>query len=141
MTALLERFTKLSVLEIEGTLRAPGTGELRQRVQALLNRGERRILLDLARLSGIDAAGVGELVRAYRTTNAAGGVLRIAHASRRVRHLLQVAGLLKLLSAGVEAWPDETGHPVAGCSSRTRSPSTSDRVQLRHWRTISECAV
>jgi len=74
--------------------------ELSQRVQSLLSDGERRILLDLSRLSDIDAAGVGELVRAFNTTSAAGGVLQIAHASRRVRKVLQIAGVLKILTGG-----------------------------------------
>ena len=98
--AALEQCTHRSILEVEGTLRAPVNAELSQRVQALLARGERRILLDLSRLSDMDAAGVGELVRAFNTTNAAGGILQIVDASRRVRQLLNIAGVLKLLTAG-----------------------------------------
>jgi len=102
MTALFEQCTPRSILEVEGALRAPLTSELRQSVRELLVRGERRILLDLSRLSHLDAAGVGELVGAFNTTNAAGGVLQIAHARGRVRQLLQAAGVLQLLTAG--AW-------------------------------------
>ena len=100
MMAALEQCTHRSILEVEGTLRAPVNAELSQRVQALLARGERRILLDLSRLSDMDAAGVGELVRAFNTTSAAGGILQIVDASRRVRQLLNIAGVLKLLTAG-----------------------------------------
>lgn len=100
MMAALEQCTHRSILAVEGTLRAPVNAELSQRVQALLARGERRILLDLSRLSDIDAAGVGELVRAFNTTSAAGGILQIVHANRRVCQLLNIAGVLKLLTAG-----------------------------------------
>ena len=100
MTSLLEQCTRRSILEVDGALRAPVTSELRHRVQALLVRGERRILLDLSRLSHLDAAGVGELVCALRTTHAAGGVLEVAHASRRVGQLLHIAGVLQLLTGG-----------------------------------------
>jgi anti-anti-sigma factor len=55
-------------------------------------------VLDLARLADIDAAGIGELMRAFQMTNAAGGVLQIARANRRVRHLLQVAGVFAILT-------------------------------------------
>ena len=103
MTDPLEQCAHRSILEVEGTLRVPVNSELSQRIRALLSCGERRILLDLSRLSDIDAAGVGELVRAFNTTSAAGGVLQIAHASRRVRQLLDIAGVLKLLTAGAEA--------------------------------------
>lgn len=89
-----------SVLSVEGTLRAPVSSELRRNVQSRLVRGERRILLDLSRLSSIDAAGVGELIGAFNTTTAAGGVLEIAHPRRHVRQLLHTVGVLNLLTAG-----------------------------------------
>ena len=50
---------------LQGALRAPLDGELRRTVRGLLRRGDRLIVLDLAGVRRIDAAGVGELVRAY----------------------------------------------------------------------------
>ena len=97
---LIEPTTRPSVLPVVGTLRVPVHSELLQTVKALLGRGERRILLDLARLSDIDAAGIGELVRAFNATRAAGGVLQIANASRHVGQPLEISGLLGLLTAG-----------------------------------------
>jgi anti-anti-sigma regulatory factor len=87
------------VLCIEGPLRAPVNVELRHRIRALLRRGERRIVLDLAR---IDAAGVGEIVRAYNMTFTANGMLRIVRATAWVREILQRLGILEVLSAGRE---------------------------------------
>ena len=101
MTLLLEECTEFVVLDVEGTLRAPVRRELRRNVEALLNRGERRILVNLARLTDIDAAGVGELLRAYHTTRAMGGVLQLAHARGHVRHLLDVTGIMARLGASV----------------------------------------
>jgi anti-anti-sigma factor len=86
-------------LLIRDSLRAPIDGELRRKIQALVRRGERTIVLDLARVHTIDAAGAGELMLAYRTIVAANGVLRIVHANRWVREILERAGLLRLLSA------------------------------------------
>src|SRR5512144_2048629 len=99
MTAAPEQCTHQSILEVTGSLRMPVSDGLRQRVQALLACGERRILLDVSRLTHIDAAGVGELVHAFNITSAAGGVLQIAHAGGRVRRLLHLSGLLTLLTA------------------------------------------
>jgi anti-anti-sigma factor len=95
-------------------------GELGHRVEALLCRGERRVVLDLVRLTDIDAAGVGELVGAFNMTNAAGGILRIAHASRRVRHLLHVTGVLSLLSADSETRLERTVAQAATGEFRAR---------------------
>jgi anti-anti-sigma factor len=93
---------EVSVLHIEGPLRVPLNAELRHRVHALLRRGERRILLNLAGVSDLDAAGLGELVQAYNDTTAANGVLRIAGTPARVREFLDRVGLFDLLSADVE---------------------------------------
>ena len=54
------------VLWLDDAFRAPVTGELRHRVHELLRRGERRIVLNMACVSRIDAAGAGELVRAVQ---------------------------------------------------------------------------
>lgn len=101
MTLLLDECTEFEVLDVEGALRAPLRPELRRHVEALLNSGERRILVNLARLTDIDAAGVGELARAYNTTSAMGGVLQVAHARGHVRRLLDVAGILRRLGASI----------------------------------------
>src|SRR5262245_9763367 len=98
MTGCLGLRTTYSVLEVEGSLRAPVHTRLHDDLATLLDHGVRRILLDLTRIPEIDAAGVGELVRAFNLTHAAGGVLRIANASERVGHFLRVAGILALLS-------------------------------------------
>jgi anti-sigma B factor antagonist len=102
MTAALDPRMPFAILPLEGTLRAPATAKLRRRVEALLGRGERQVVVDLANLSEIDAAGIGELVRAFNAMKSAGGVLQIAHATRHVRKLLQVTGLLTLLNRRAE---------------------------------------
>jgi anti-anti-sigma factor len=98
VTALVEECTQWTIVELHGTLRAPADMTLREKVDALLGRGERQIVLDLAGISAIDAAGIGELIRAYHTTIAAGGVMRIARARGRVRLVLKFVGVLNLLS-------------------------------------------
>lgn len=87
------------LLHLEGPLYAPVDGQLRHRVRTLLSRGERNIVVDLARVPKIDAAGVGELVRAYNMTLAANGVLRVTHATPWVYEVLERVGLSCLLSA------------------------------------------
>lgn len=87
------------IVEVEGKLQAPVSSELSQKVEAVLARGERRVLLNLSRLADIDAAGIGELVRLFNLTNAVGAVLQITHASRYVKPLLDITGLDTLLSA------------------------------------------
>jgi anti-anti-sigma factor len=90
--------TRCHIIPVEGALSAPIESRLMPRVQAALCRGARRVRLDLSRLSSIDAAGVGELVAAFNATKAAGGVLDISHAGRKVRHVLEATGVYALLT-------------------------------------------
>jgi anti-anti-sigma factor len=99
VTAPAEECTQWTLVELHGILRAPADMTLCERVEALLRGGQRQIVLDLAPLSAIDAAGVGELIRAYNMATGAGGVMRIARAKGRVGHLLEVAGVLRLFSS------------------------------------------
>ena len=87
------------VLCVVGTFCVPLGPELRLRLRALLRSDVRRIALDLGRVSRIDAAGVGELVRAYNMTTAVGGSLRIVRAGAWVREILERVGLFDLLTA------------------------------------------
>jgi anti-anti-sigma factor len=103
-------------LYIEGPLHAPVNRELRHRIRTLLRRGERTIVLDLARVPRIDAAGVGELVRAYNMTIAPNGVLKIVHASAWVREILERVGLLAVLTGSRR---DERRDTAASAGSPT----------------------
>jgi anti-anti-sigma factor len=85
---------------LQGALRAPLDAELRRTVCGLLRRGERLIVVDLAGVRRIDAAGVGELVRAYNMAVAAQGGLRIVHSTTWVREIVQRVGLFEILTEG-----------------------------------------
>ena len=97
MAAVVERPTRAATVRVIGQLRAPGTSALRRAVTALLLDGERQILLDLAAVTDLDAAGIGELVHVSNVTTAAGGALQIARARTSVRRLLDGVGLLQVL--------------------------------------------
>lgn len=81
-----------------GPLRTPVSRVMRQSVRALLRRGQRRIVLDLSGISRIDAAGIGELIRAFNMTTAVNGAMRVVNATGRVREMLERAQLFQLLS-------------------------------------------
>jgi anti-anti-sigma factor len=121
------------ILYLEGPLRLPLDEQLRHRVRALLGRGERTIVLDLARVSRIDAAGVGELVHAYNMTIAVNGVLRIAYPTAWVREILDRAGLFDLLSADPESDLKDRpsgAFPGGHTSSRRRRGSGSMAAEV-----------
>lgn len=107
-------------------VQAPVGAELRHRVKALLGAGKRRILLNLAGVSDLGAAGVGELVRAYNMATAANAMLRIANTFGRVREVLVRVGLFDLLSASAAQSGD--GIEDAGERLTFIAPATYIRV-------------
>jgi anti-anti-sigma factor len=92
--------SRVCVLHVQGALQAPLNGELELQVRAVLDRGERVIVLDLTRTATVDAAGVGELVRAYNMALAASGTLRVVHPTTRVHQILERVGLFDILRRG-----------------------------------------
>jgi anti-anti-sigma factor len=93
-------------VRIEDSPWLPFNGELPHMVRTLLRRGERRIVLDLAGVSRIDAAGIGELVRAYNIASASNSALRIVNTTPRVREMLERVGLFDRLDAGPNVTQD-----------------------------------
>ena len=67
---------------------------LKDKVQSLLQQDRRQILVDLASVSYVDSAGLGELVQAYATTKNRGGALKLVNVTKRLKDLLVVTKLL-----------------------------------------------
>ena len=65
----------------------------RRHVHALLDRGRRKILVDLAGVTIIDSSGVGMMAAKLKTVREKGGDLKLVRLTSRTAHLL---GLLKL---------------------------------------------
>lgn len=91
------------IVRVRGDLVTPVNPELGRIIDERILRGDRRVLLDLSGVRDIDAAGVGELVRAYTIVKTAGGALRVTHANKYVRRLLEISGLYTLLTGGTGA--------------------------------------
>jgi anti-anti-sigma factor len=90
--------SQMEVVQVSGPLHARQGAQLREEVCTLLRRGERAIVVRLASVSKVDAAGIGELVRAYQMSVGVAAVLRVTEATGRVREVLARVGLLDLLS-------------------------------------------
>jgi len=72
------------------------TEALRQRLKDLVDAGQTRIILDLAGVDYIDSAGLGTLVAAFSSVRRAGGELKLANLTGRVRGLMQITRLSTL---------------------------------------------
>jgi anti-anti-sigma factor len=65
----------------------------------------RNVILDLSRVSGVDAAGLGTLLRIKQRLEAAGARLRLLNPQPVVRHLLVLTRLDKVLEIKISDAP------------------------------------
>ncbi len=84
----------VSVVDLSGKITI-GEGDvvLRETVETLLKEGRSKIVLNLARISYMDSAGIGELVACYKRSREKGGQLKLLNPSGKVYDLLQLTKL------------------------------------------------
>jgi anti-sigma B factor antagonist len=84
----------IAVVDVSGRIiLGEETKLLRETVQRLLGGGQKEILLNLAEVSFIDSAGIGELVSAFTSVRNRGGDLKLLKLTRRVHDVLQITKL------------------------------------------------
>ncbi|HKD60008.1 MAG TPA: STAS domain-containing protein [Terracidiphilus sp.] len=66
---------------------------LRDEVRDQIGHGFKKILLNLADVTYIDSAGLGELTGAYTTVKNRGGALKLLSLTKRVHDLMQITKL------------------------------------------------
>jgi anti-sigma B factor antagonist len=83
------------LLDLKGKITL-GEGDelLKDKVNSLLNQGQRKIVLNLAEVPYIDSAGLGEIVRTYTTVSRQGGSLKLLNLTKRITDLLSITKLL-----------------------------------------------
>ncbi len=83
------------ILDIKGRITL-GEGDelLKDKVNSLLNQGQKKIVLNLAEVPYIDSAGLGEIVRTYTTVSRQGGNLKLLSLTKRITDLLAITKLL-----------------------------------------------
>lgn len=83
------------VLDVKGKITlGEGDEQLKDKVNSLVNQGQRKILLNLEGVPYIDSAGLGEIVRTYTTVSRQGGSLKLLHLTKRIQDLLSITKLL-----------------------------------------------
>jgi anti-sigma B factor antagonist len=104
VAATVRQVGNVTVVDLSGKIRI-GEGEvvLRERITELLESRHVQILLNLAGVSSMDSAGIGELVACFKRTKAARGALKLLNPTESVNGLLRMTKLLDLF----EIYDDE----------------------------------
>lgn len=99
-TASVRAIGKVEVVDLKGRITlGDGSGVVRETVKDLVAKGARNILLNLAEVTYIDSAGLGELVGSYASVTGAGGRMKLLHATKRVDDVLQITKLYTVFEA------------------------------------------
>ena len=94
MKASVRQIGSVSIVDLSGKITI-GDGDvvLRERVMGLLDNGQQSILLNLAKVSYMDSAGIGELVACYKRAKEKDGTVKLLNPTGKVFDLLQLTKL------------------------------------------------
>ena len=84
----------VTILDLNGRITfGEASVATRDAVRREINKGSKRILLNLAEITYIDSAGLGELTSAHTTVKNSEGDLKLLNLTKRVHDLLQITKL------------------------------------------------
>ena len=93
MNLTTDRVDGITILHIaEPRLTYPILGDLATTASSLIDRGETRLVIDLAPVGYVDSATIGCLMDLYRQATTAGGTVKLAGVQTRVRTMLAMTG-------------------------------------------------
>jgi anti-sigma B factor antagonist len=83
------------VLDVKGRITlGDGDEVLKDKVNTVVGKGQKKIILNLADVPYVDSAGLGEIVRTYTTVSRQGGSLKLLNLTKRISDLLAITKLL-----------------------------------------------
>jgi len=84
----------VTVVDVSGRITlGEGSAMLREMVRDLLDKGRKKIVLNLGDVNYIDSSGIGELVSGFTTVKNQGGELKLLNLTKKVHDLLQITKL------------------------------------------------
>ncbi|HMF77988.1 MAG TPA: STAS domain-containing protein [Bryobacteraceae bacterium] len=84
----------VAILDLTGKITmGENTGILRDEFKVLLAEGNKNILLNMAGVTYVDSAGLGELVGVYTTATNSGGAVKLLNLQGKMKDLMQITKL------------------------------------------------
>lgn len=85
----------VTVLEIKGNIMGEDDGNLFYgRLKELIEKGKKKIVIDLSRVEWINSRGLGILISGLTTMRNSGGELKLAHVGQKINSLLTMTRLM-----------------------------------------------
>lgn len=103
------------VLEMTGPIHmGPDCQRLGQEVEQLLGRSEKRLILDVSKVSTVDSTGLGQIVRCFSKLKTSGGSLRLAGVQGMLAGVLKMTGVDKVIAIYPTAFEAAGDFPSEG---------------------------
>jgi anti-anti-sigma factor len=97
ITMLVRTSDGFTIIALEGPFGIECGDRLHRTVLELLKSGQRTFIADLLRVTRLDAAGVGQLARAFTIVTANGGEMALVVGCDQIRELLDTTRLTRLV--------------------------------------------
>jgi anti-sigma B factor antagonist len=103
MQAAVRHVEDITIIDISGRITlGEGNVMLRESIRQLLEKGNKKIILNLHGVGYVDSSGVGELVKSYTTIRSHGGQMKLVSLSQRLHDLLQLTRLYTVFDIQVD---------------------------------------
>lgn len=88
------------VLELKGGLEGgPDSYQLKDEVRQLLEKGDRKFLVNLDRVDYVNSTGIGIIASVFSSITNAGGQMKICNANDKVSRVMMVTKLLEVFDS------------------------------------------
>lgn len=92
----VREISNVDILVPVGRIDASCSSEVRDRMALMVQRGSRRMVIDLSEVHFIDSSGLGMLVSGLRLAKKTGGALKLAALNADLKHLFECTRLDRL---------------------------------------------
>jgi len=93
-----ERRGEVKIIGLRGRLDASSSPGVEQRLQNLIDQGERRLVLDFSELSHISSIGLRVLISTAKSLQKTKGSLALAALNDHIREIFKIAGFTSIFS-------------------------------------------
>ena len=85
------------ILSLQGKiLGGPEAGVINDKIHEFIDKGKKKLIIDMQGLELMNSSGLGILIAAMTTLRNNEGRLTLVHVSERIRHLLKITRLLNV---------------------------------------------
>lgn len=88
------KINDITVLDLEGTFALGDQSAFSKQIETLIDGGNRKLLINFAKLNYLDSSGLGELVASYMGMRQVKGEIKLVNINQRLHDLMVITKLV-----------------------------------------------